>query len=503
MSDKGGIDEFDEEEVEALPEQRHPEFASVRLSEFISMDLGNLKIQRVIPPTGKRRRSGGGEGGELLRAQMTSDTDPSLPSLPENDAFESDDGTGPAPLKRTESESSFGEGLDSDFHWQRHRDSIKVLKVFETASAQTTYRTIIFIRSGKSAWSDQRTGFMHKIRGLMDSRNDENKPNLDAPLSKKGVIQAKNFSKFMRLQKLEDAHRHVEALRESLIEQLQEAVESLKSKDPGSEEFAAGREKLRQVMKQLQRFNENILRGDQPPLRPNFTPPEVFHTLLFDHQQCVITASNLQRSLQTASIALEERFKFTEEEPRDDPLVVLSCLQEISPNSHVDNQPQVVVPLPDTSPILSPLMVECDNDFDKEELGRKEQDYVRRVDNFYNNGDVGNMDKTQRIKEYLSWVFEKNEKQTVVSFGHGRWFREFFQEIIPPQPNPKENEKDGEDPEVSKKKRLAFNLRKKKIQDCSVIAFSLYKYVRPNGTEPIYSLPIPSLDLIYGQLARN
>jgi len=502
------MDEFDEEEVQAHSDQlpvKNPQFDQVRLSEFISMDLGDLKITKVTPPTGKRRRSGGGEGNDLLRMAL-SNNDPSLPSISEGGkTSNSDPGFR---ITREDSDSFLEPGLDSQFHWQRHRDSIKVLKVLEHATAQTNHRTIVFVRSGKSVWNDQtRTGFMNKIgafaKGFMENRNPENQSQiLDAPLSEKGIIQAKKLSKFMQLQKLKNAHVHVEKLRLSLIEQLQESLVSLKkreregeSTDREGDEYDLGLEKLKGVMQNLKRLDENILLGDQPPLRANFSVQDVYHTLLFDHQHCVITASNLRRSLQTATISLHERFVHTADDPSEDAIYTLSCLQEVIQN--YDNQPLPAGAIGDSSPILSPLMVAYSSDADQ-----LEQDCSARINSEFNYGDVSAMDKSDRFKEYLEWVFDTNDQDTVVTFGHGRWFQEFFREMIPPQPKDNEKDVDKVKAKITKKRNLAADLRKKKLEDCAAVAFSLYKIIRPNASEAIYSLPTSSLKLIYGDLTR-
>uniref|UniRef100_A0A7S3JMW5 Uncharacterized protein n=1 Tax=Aureoumbra lagunensis TaxID=44058 RepID=A0A7S3JMW5_9STRA len=146
---------------------------------------------------------------------------------------------------------------------------------------------------------------------------------------------------------------------------------------------------------------------------------------------CVYATSTLRRSVQTIVLALKTRL----ENNRDDKVLLLSSLQEISTN--VDT-------LALTPPLKSPVLPNI-------------SEFLTDPERFDASGNSGNKllrgNGLQRMQAFAEWVFTRDEDLILVG-GHSLWFRSFFREFLPKDANP-------------------FDARNMKIANGAVVAITL------------------------------
>jgi broad specificity phosphatase PhoE len=168
-----------------------------------------------------------------------------------------------------------------------------------------------------------------------------------------------------------------------------------------------------------------------------------------------IVSSNLRRSMNTVTIALQDRIIRKKEK-----VEILSCLQEISRNV-------------DTISLASPGGVQSNMGGYMSGL---EADKV-----FDASGNKGNKKPAnrgaERIKEFVNWIFKQKEGKIVVS-GHSLYFRWFFRMHLP--------------------HGLQHIAKKKKIANGGVVAFDLVQ----DSKGSVQILP-SSITSVYLGFAKN
>ena len=161
----------------------------------------------------------------------------------------------------------------------------------------------------------------------------------------------------------------------------------------------------------------------------------------------VLASSNLRRAIATAGICLAERVRRTAE-----PMHVLTCLQEISPN---------VDALSLTPAQASPAMPG---------LGLR----------YEVAGNAGNKAVRSRggarLAAFAAWAFERPGREAVVATGHSLWLRSFIDCYLP--------------------RTATHEARRKKVANCAVLAFTLQR--GRVGDETVYRIPPESIAMLYG-----
>ena len=171
----------------------------------------------------------------------------------------------------------------------------------------------------------------------------------------------------------------------------------------------------------------------------------------------VLASSNLRRAAETAALALSERLGRTKE-----PIHILSSLQEISPNVDTLSLAGVGGRPPPSG-----------------RANARADDYASLCDSNRGNKKVRGRGDA-RLAEFAEWCFSAEAgggKGGVVAAGHSLWFRYFMDRYLPPS--------------------AVHPSRKKKIQNCALLAFQLARGVDKAGKVHFRILP-ESVNLLIG-----
>eukprot|EP00041_Stephanoeca_diplocostata_P012136 m.202411 g.202411 ORF g.202411 m.202411 type:complete len:335 (+) comp18828_c0_seq6:170-1174(+) len=174
-----------------------------------------------------------------------------------------------------------------------------------------------------------------------------------------------------------------------------------------------------------------------------------------------VVFSNLRRAVSTGMLGLWDRLQAAGEKA-----IIHSDLQEISRN-------------PDTMSVSEPFQATTPSWLDK---AYKKVDFASGFENIidasynYGNKTVANNGQT-RILSFFQWLFESDDRGTVICVGHSLWFRQVFQAFLP-----------------DSSKHLS---KTKKIVNCGVIGLTLTEYSVDGG--PVqYMIDPESVKVIYG-----
>lgn len=185
--------------------------------------------------------------------------------------------------------------------------------------------------------------------------------------------------------------------------------------------------------------------------------------LLGEAGRSVIVSSNLRRALSTVVIAFADRLK----KRRDEKILILPCLQEVSRN------PDTLSITPPGKPFTPPFTDRVSDaaDFD--------QVYGNQVDVALSSGNkTVKSNGLKRMQEFCRWVFEEDRGAVIVG-GHSIWFRSFFREFLPAA--------------------VEHSCKSKKIANGGAVSFTLAVAQTQDG--PVYMVEPESINVIYGGFA--
>ncbi|GAX21241.1 hypothetical protein FisN_23Lh189 [Fistulifera solaris] len=139
---------------------------------------------------------------------------------------------------------------------------------------------------------------------------------------------------------------------------------------------------------------------------------EAMKQICLQKKNSIVVSSNLRRAIATIAIGLQDRW--AEEKGKDDPIQILTCLQEISRN------PDALSITPAHGIVAA---AETDPAFMKEFCEKHCE-----TKHHYGNKPV-NGNGLSRLQEFCQLVFEL-DVDNVVAGGHSLWFRSFFQTYL-------------------------------------------------------------------------
>lgn len=139
---------------------------------------------------------------------------------------------------------------------------------------------------------------------------------------------------------------------------------------------------------------------------------EAMKHICLQKKNSIVVSSNLRRAIATIAIGLQDRW--AEEKQKDDPILIWTCLQEISRN------PDALSITPAHGTVAA---AETDPVFMKEFC---EQNCETK--HHYGNKAVNGNGLT-RLQEFCQLVFDL-QVENVVAGGHSLWFRSFFQTYL-------------------------------------------------------------------------
>lgn len=135
-----------------------------------------------------------------------------------------------------------------------------------------------------------------------------------------------------------------------------------------------------------------------------------------------VVSSNLRRAISTAAIGLSDRFaSSTAKSAKEDSIVLLPCLQEISRN-------------PDALSILPPCGVAHPTWCDTNIPGIPVSAFSSLIDTKFHGGNKSlKSNGLIRLNQFCADIFDESKlpKSTIIAAGHSLFFRSFFQVFLP------------------------------------------------------------------------
>ena len=195
---------------------------------------------------------------------------------------------------------------------------------------------------------------------------------------------------------------------------------------------------------------------------PAFSTPKEANLLRLmkgeSDEKCQLVSSNLRRAISTMAIALGDRL---EKKAKDDKVLILSELQEVSFN------PDALSIHPAKGPLFDTFM-------DSQEV---KAIYAAQCDTSRNKGNKDiNSKGNERMEDFCDLVFNDIKAKHVFATGHSFWFRAFYQTYLP--------------------YTFEHVSKKKKMINGAVVGFTLMKKKTDKGDK--YMIDPKSLVVLYG-----